>query len=115
MKPMNVATAGSRSCFGFELKSKSKYTLFKTTVELAGFGNELSPFLFLPETNLYLRLEKVLGPADADLVDVDLALPRQHPQPRVLAQLARRRLTEDQQELAEGDVTVVVLVYLLMV
>ena len=88
---------------------------FKTTVELAGFGKELSPFLFLPETNLYLRLEKVLGPADADLVDVDLALPRQHPQPGVLAQLARRRLTEDKQELAERDVTVVVLVYFLMV
>ena len=65
--------------------------------------------------NLYLCLEEVLCAADADLVDVDLALARQHAQPRVLAQLARRRLPEDQQELTEVDVAVAVLVNLLIV
>ena len=60
-----------------------------------------------------LGLEKVLGAPDPDLVHVDLALLRQHRQTRVGVQFAGSGFAEDQQELAETDVAVLVLVDLL--
>ena len=63
--------------------------------------------------NTDLGLEEVLGAADSDLIDVDLALPREDSESGILAELAGRSFPENEEEFAEGNVAVGVLVHFL--
>ena len=66
-------------------------------------------------TLIYLRLEKVFGSSDADLVDVDLALLREDAESGILLQFSGRKLSKDQQKFAKRNVTVFVFVNFLQV